>query len=69
MEYEADQGHQAQTKDRADSEPAEERTCTRGRCMRMLKIGESRTRMRGREDSLSDVRLGFSNIPEQLNYK
>ena len=30
VEYEADQ---AQTKDRADSEPAEERTCTRGRCM------------------------------------
>ena len=43
----------AQTKDGAGGGPAEEQTCARGRCMRLLKIGESRTRMRmrGRDDS------------------
>ena len=35
-EYEADK---AQTKDSAGGGPAEERTCTRGRGMRLLKIG------------------------------
>ena len=41
-EYEAEQ---AQTKDGAGGGPAEEQTCARGRGMRLLKIGESRTRM------------------------
>ena len=45
-EYEAEQ---AQTKDGAGRGPAEERTCARGRGMRLLKIGESWTRMRGRD--------------------
>ena len=38
-------------KDGAGGGPAEEQTCARGRCMRLLKIGESRTRMRGRDDN------------------
>ena len=42
----------AQTKDGAGGGPAEEQTCARGRYMRLLKIEESRTRMRGRDDSL-----------------
>ena len=41
-EYEAEQ---AQTEERAGGGPAEERTCARGRCIRLLKIGESRTQM------------------------
>ena len=47
VEYEV---KQAQTKDGAGRGPAEERACTRGRGMRLLKIGESRTRMRERDD-------------------
>ena len=42
----------AQTKDGAGGGPAEEQKCARGRCMRLLKIGESRTRMRARDDHL-----------------
>ena len=41
-EYEAEK---VQTKDGAGGGPAEEWTCERGRGMRLLKIGESRTRM------------------------
>ena len=41
----------AQTKDGAGRGPAEEQTCMQGRGMRLLKIGESRTRMRGRDDN------------------
>ena len=41
----------AQTKDGAGGGPAEEWTCARGRGMRLLKIRESRTRMRGRDDN------------------
>ena len=44
----------AQTKDGAGGGPAEEQTCARGRYMRLLKIGESRTRMRGRDDSFAN---------------
>ena len=44
QEYEAGL---ARTKDGAGGGPAEEQTCARGREMRLLKIGESRTRMRG----------------------
>ena len=40
----------ARTKDGAGGGPAEEQTCARGHGMRLLKIGESRTRMRGRGD-------------------
>ena len=40
--HEAEKAH---TKDGAGGGPAEEWTCTRGRGMRLLKIGESRTRM------------------------
>ena len=42
MEYEAEK---AQTKDGAGGGPAEERICAWGRGMRLLKIGEPRTRM------------------------
>ena len=52
-EYEVEQ---AQAKDGADGGPAEERTCARGRGMRLLKIRESRTRMRGRDDVFERVR-------------
>ena len=45
-EYEAGQ---AQTKDGAGGGQAEEKTCARGRGMRLLKIGEFRTRTRGRD--------------------
>ena len=41
----------ARTKDGAGGGPAEEQTCGRGRGMRRLKIGESWTRMRGRDDN------------------
>ena len=41
----------ARTKDGAGGRPAEEQTCARGRGMRLIKIGESRTRMRGRDDN------------------
>ena len=41
----------AQTEDGAGGGPAEERTCARGCGMRLLKIGESRTRMRGRDEN------------------
>ena len=41
-EYEAEK---AQTKDGAGGGPAEERTCARGRCMRLLKIWAFLTRM------------------------
>ena len=43
-----------QTKDGADGGPAEERTCARGRGMRLFKM--SRTRMRGRDVSFRTVR-------------
>ena len=39
----------ARTEDGAGGGPAEEQTCARGRGMRLLKIGEFRTRMRGRD--------------------
>ena len=42
VEYEEEQ---AQTKDGAGGRPAEEQTYARGRGMRLLKIGESRTQM------------------------
>ena len=45
----------AQTKDGACSGPAEEQPCARGRGMLLLKIGESRTRMRGWDDSLFQI--------------
>ena len=45
-EYEAGK---ARIEDGAGGAPAEEQTCVRGRGTRLLKIGESRTRMRGRE--------------------
>ena len=54
VEYEAER---APTKDGAGGGPAEERTCARGRGMRLFKIRESRTRMRGRDDSFRIVRL------------
>ena len=49
-EYEVER---APTKDGAGGGPAEERrrTCARVCGMRLFKIGESRTRMRGRDDS------------------
>ena len=47
-EYEAER---AQTKDGAGGGPAEELTCARGRGMRLLKIGEFRTRTRGWDDN------------------
>ena len=47
-EYEEEQ---AQTKDGAGGGQDEERTCVRGRGTRLLKIGGSRTRMRGRDDN------------------
>ena len=40
----------AQTKDGAGGGPAEEQAWARGRGTGLLKIGESRTRMRGRDD-------------------
>ena len=46
-EYEVEQ---TQTKDGAGGGPAEEQTRTQVRGMRLLKIGGSRTRMRGRDD-------------------
>ena len=51
---------QAQTKVGAGDGPAEERTCARGRGMRLLKIREFRTRMRGRsvEPDLNTLRNG-----------
>ena len=59
-EYE---GKQAQTKDGAGGGSAEKWTCARGRGLRtrMLKIEESRTRMRGRDDVFSNgsVEVGF----------
>ena len=57
-EYEAEQ---AQTKDGAGGGPAEEQTCARGRCMRLLKIGESLTQMRGRDDvfRMGPLKLDF----------
>ena len=50
----------ARNKDGAGGGPAEEQTCAQGCCMRLLKIGESRTRMRGldnnfRMDPLSGI--------------
>ena len=39
------------TKDGAGGGPAEEQTCVLGRGMRLLKIGESRTRKPGRDDN------------------
>ena len=45
-EYEAGQ---ARTEGGAGGGPAEEQTCARGRGMRLLKIGEFRTRMRRRD--------------------
>ena len=45
-EYEAGP---ARTEDGAGGGPAEEQTCARGHGMRLLKIGEFRTRMRGRD--------------------
>ena len=45
----------AQTKDGAGGGPAEEQKWVRGHGMRLLKIGESRTRMRGRD---ANFRLG-----------
>ena len=41
----------ARTKDGAGGGPAGEQACARGRGMRLLKIGESQTRMRGRDDN------------------
>ena len=49
MEYETER---ARTKDGAGGGPAEERTCARGRGVRLLKIGASRSRMRVRGDIL-----------------
>ena len=45
----------AQTEDGAGGGQAEEQTCARGRGMRLLKIGESRTQMRRRD---GNVRMG-----------
>ena len=45
-----DGAQRAQTMDGAGGGPAEERTWARGRGAGLLKIGESRTRMRGRDD-------------------
>ena len=59
---------QAQTKDGAGGGPAEERTCTWGRDMRLFKIGAHRTRIRGRGDILfteSDVDVVIQSIPAQ----
>ena len=39
----------AQTEDGAGGGPAEEQMCARGRGVRLLKIGEFRTRMRRRD--------------------
>ena len=50
------EARQARTKDGAGGGPAEEQAWTRGRGMRLLKIGESRTRMRGRDDDFEYVR-------------
>ena len=52
----------ARTKDGAGGGPAEKRTCARGRCVRLLKIGASRTRMRVWGDILfteSGIDAGF----------
>ena len=40
----------ARTEDGAGGGPAEEQACARGRAVRLLKIGEFRTRLRGRDD-------------------
>ena len=45
-----DGAKRAQAMDGAGGGPAEERTWARGRGTGLLKIGESRTRMRGRDD-------------------
>ena len=44
------------TEDGAGGGPAEELTCAQGRGMRLLRITESRTRMRGRDDVFEWVR-------------
>ena len=44
------EARRARTKDGAGGGPAEEQSWARGRGAGLLKIGESRTRMRGRDD-------------------
>ena len=51
------EARRARTKDGAGGGPAEEQAWARGRGTWLLKIGESRTRMRGRDDSFRIVRL------------
>ena len=62
------QVEQAQTEDGAGGGSAEEWTCARGRGMRLLKIEESRTRMRGRDDvfRMGPLKRDF-NIPAKRN--
>ena len=52
VEYETER-RRARTKDGAGGGPAEERTCARGRGMRLLKIGAPRTRMRRCESGVT----------------
>ena len=51
-----DGAQRVRTKDGAGGGPAEEQAWTRGRGTRLLKIGESRTRMRGRDDVFEWIR-------------
>ena len=53
----------AQTEDGAGGGLAEERTCSRGRGTRLLKIGEFRTRMRGR-----DCNFEWEPLSKDLNF-
>ena len=51
-----DGARRARTKDGAGGGPAEEQAWARGRGTGLLKIGESRTRMRGRDDVFEWIR-------------
>ena len=51
-----DEARRARTKDGAGGGPAEEQAWARGRGAGLLKIGEFRTRMRGRDDVFECVR-------------
>ena len=53
----------ARTKDGACGGPAEEQTCARERGTRLLKIVESRTRMRGRDGNFE-----WEQLSKDLNY-
>ena len=64
VEYEAER---APTKEGAGGGSAEERTNARGRGMRLFKIGESRTRMRRRDESFSN-KFSKRDLKSSLRY-